>query len=86
MPTSARLNRELETRLAAYCAQHGVSKTEVIARGLELLLELKDATGQHPAYTAYRRLAAEAAAAPVRGRRQRSSDAIRRALRAKYPG
>jgi hypothetical protein len=86
MPTSARLSRELETRLAAYCAQHGVSKTEVIARGLELLLDLKDATGQHPAFAAYQRAAAGMRAAPVRGRRQRSSDAMRRALRARYPG
>jgi Arc/MetJ-type ribon-helix-helix transcriptional regulator len=86
MPTSVRLSRELESRLAAYCAQHGVSKTEVIERGLELLLELDDETGKHPAFVAYQRIAARLRPEPRRRRRPSSSDAMRRALRAKYPG
>lgn len=86
MPTSARLSRELESRLAAYCAQHGVSKTEVIERGLELLLELDDETGKHPAFVAYQRIAARLRPAPKRRRSPSSSDAMRRAMRAKYPG
>ena len=86
MPTSARLSRELESRLAAYCARHGVSKTEVIERGLELLLEHGDETGRHPAFIAYQRIAGRLRPEPERRRRASSSDAIRRALRAKYPG
>lgn len=86
MPTSARLSDELKSRLAAYCAQHGVSKTEVIERGLELLLELEDETGKHPAFIAYQRVAARLRPEAKRGRRSGSSEAIRRALRAKYPG
>ena len=86
MPTSARLSRELESRLAAYCARHGVSKTEVIARGLELLLETGDEMGRHPAFVAYQRIADRLRPEPKRRRRASSSDAIRRALRAKYPG
>ena len=86
MPTSARLNDELKSRLAAYCAQHRVSKTEVIERGLELLLEREDETGKHPAFVAYQRVAARLRPEAKRSRRPGSSEAIRRALRAKYPG
>ena len=86
MPTSARLSNELESRLAAYCAQHGVSKTEVIERGLEMLLELGDETGKHAAFVAYQRIAARLRPEPKRRRRRSSGDAMRRALRAKYPG
>lgn len=85
MPTSARSSRDLETRLVAYCAQHGLSKTEVIARGLELLFELKETSGRHAAFTAYQRIAPAMRAAPQRDGRLRSSEAIRRALRARHP-
>jgi hypothetical protein len=85
MPTSARLTPELESRLAAYCAQHGVSKTEVIERGLELLLDRNDETGKHPAFVAYQRIVSRARPEPRRRRRPSSSDPMRRALRAKYP-
>jgi len=86
MPTSARLNDKLRSRLAAYCARHGVTQSQVIERGVELVLAQAEQTGCHLAFIAYKRLAAKARPEPRRRRRSSSSDAMRRAVRAKYPG
>lgn len=86
MSISARLNRELESRLADYCVRLGVSKTEAIVAGLRMLLEREQETGSHPAYNAYRRIASRVAPERRRRRTRSSGDAMRRAIRAKYPG
>jgi len=39
MAVSARLRRDLDARLARFCGTRGISKTQAIERGLELLLE-----------------------------------------------
>ncbi len=82
MAVSARLKRSTSARLTRFCRASGISKTEAIERGLELLLE--EDQGHHPAYLAYLDLKLE----PERksGSGKRSSAAIRAAIRAKYPG
>lgn len=82
MTVSARLRRDLQARLTRFCGQRGISKTQAIERGLELLLE-HDRPGAHPAYLAYRKLDL----LPERAQRPsaRSSDPMRAAIRAKYP-
>ncbi len=82
MAVSARLKRETEARLTRFCRAKGISKTEAIERGIELLIE-QDRGQAHPAYLAYRRLTL-VAEAPARAQK-RSSDAMRAAIRAKYP-
>ena len=85
MPTSAKLKRATQVRLAAYCEQHNVSKTDAIAKGLQMLFELERDAGHHPAYVAFRRL--QSRIKPERSRAAgKSSDAMRRAIRAKYSG
>ena len=82
MAVSARLKREVHARLTRFCRARGISKTEAIERGLELLLE-QDRGQAHPAYLAYRQL--KLVSEPVAPARKRSSDAIRAAIRAQHP-
>jgi len=83
MPISARLKRATEVKLAAYCEQHGVSKTDAIAKGLQLLFEFDRNAGHHPAFVAFQRI--ERGLQPERSRAAgKSSDAMRLAIRAKY--
>ncbi|MGH8701839.1 MAG: hypothetical protein ACREVR_11790 [Burkholderiales bacterium] len=83
MAVSARLRRDIDAKLKRFCSTRGISKTEAIERGLELLIE-QDRSQAHAAYLAYRhlKLVPERSAPPGK----RSSDAIRTAVRAKYPG
>lgn len=82
MAVSARLKRETEAKLTRFCRARGISKTEAIERGVDLLIA-NDRGDAHPAFLAYQQLTfvpeAPSAARP------RSSDAMRTALRAKYP-
>ncbi|MFN0299294.1 MAG: hypothetical protein ACKVQU_02955 [Burkholderiales bacterium] len=82
MTVSARLRREVEVKLTRLCRRRGISKTEAIERGLELLLE-QDHEESHPAYTAYRQLKLVAEPS-TRHQKKRSSDPMRDAIRAKY--
>jgi hypothetical protein len=85
MTTSARLPAVLERWLRDYCAANGRTKTEVIANALERMRLESRSTGKHSAALAFEhidpRLKPEP---PVLPRRGRSSDPIRRALRAKH--
>jgi len=83
MAVSARLRRDIHAKLIRFCSSRGISKTEAIERGLELLLE-QDPSQAHPAYLAFRRLKLVPERATPAGRR--SSDAMRAVIRAKYPG
>ena len=82
MSISARLSPELEKALTRFCKTNGITKTEAIEKGIGLLLE-QDREREHPAFAAYRqlKLVPEAAASA-----ERSSDHMRAAIRAKYPG
>lgn len=82
MAVSARLRRDIDAKLRRLCTARRISKTEAIERGLELLFE-RDRGQAHAAYLAYRQLKL----VPERPSpsRKRSSDAIRTAVRAKYP-
>lgn len=83
MAVSARLKRDIDAKLKRFCSTRRISKTEAIERGLELLLEL-DRGQAHAAYLAYRQLKLVPERPAPAG--TRSSDAIRTAIRAKYPG
>jgi hypothetical protein len=83
MAVSARLRREIDAKLRRFCIARRISKTEAIERGLELLLE-QDRNQAHAAYLAYRHLKLVPERPATAGKR--SSDAIRTAIRAKYPG
>jgi hypothetical protein len=82
MAVSARLKRSTGARLTRFCRARGISKTEAIEQGLQLLLEAD--RGHHPAYLAYLDLKLVSERKAVSGKR--SSAAIRAAIRAKYPG
>ncbi len=85
MTTSARLSRTIERRLRQYCAAHGATKTQVIEKALERLLAEAQQAGKHPAALAFEQLDPELKPeAPVLPRRGRSSDPVRRAIRAKH--
>lgn len=83
MAVSARLRRDIDAKLRRFCTARRISKTEAIERGLELLLE-QDRSQAHAAYLAYRQLKLVPERPAPTGKR--SSDAIRAAIRAKYPG
>jgi len=81
MAVSARLKRSTSARLTRFCRARGISKTEAIERGLALLLD--EDQDQHAAYLAYLQLKLVPERAGPAG--QRSSAAMRKAIRAKYP-
>lgn len=83
MAVSARLRRDLDVKLKRFCSVRGISKTDAIERGLELLVE-QDRKQAHPAYLAYLQLKRVPERARPAGKR--SSGAMRTAMRAKYPG
>jgi predicted DNA-binding protein len=85
MTTSARLPRDLERRLRQYCEAQGTTKTRVIETALKRWLDEARETGKHPAALAFDRI--EPLLKPERTvlrRNGRSSDAVRRAIRAKH--
>ncbi|MGH9577538.1 MAG: hypothetical protein ACRD3R_08880 [Terriglobales bacterium] len=75
------MKRNISTRLTRFCRARGISKTEAIERGLELLLD--EDRGQHAAYLAYLQLGLVPERPAPSGKR--SSTAIRTAMRAQYP-
>jgi hypothetical protein len=86
MTTSARLPAALEQWLRDYCVANGKTKTEVIAKALERMRLESRTTGKHSAALAFERIERHLKPEPpVLPRRGRSSDAVRRALRAKHP-
>jgi hypothetical protein len=85
MAASARLNYDLESWLGRYCRSKGVSKTEVIELGLLMVRRMGNGTETHlhPAFAAFQKVAAGLVKEHRRGRERRSSDAMRKAVRAK---
>ena len=86
MTTSARLPAMLERWLRDYCTANGKTKTEVIAKALERMRLESRSTGKHPAALAFERIESppKTQEPPVLPQRGRSSDPVRRALRAKH--
>lgn len=80
MAISARLNYKTQRALARYCKTHGLTKTEALERGIELLLQTQDRGTGHPAWTAFQRLRIEGAQDTTE-----SVDALKRHLDEKYP-
>lgn len=76
----------MQIALARYCKTHGLTKTEALERGLDLLLAREAQGKQHPAFDAYERLRPQLTGrAEARG----SGDSIaslKRHLDEKYPG
>jgi hypothetical protein len=81
MATSARLSRKTEAALKRFCKAAGVTKTQAIEQGLAMLLE-HDRNGTHAAFAAYQQLKLVPEVPSEAS--QRSSDAMRAAIRAKY--
>ncbi len=83
---SARLNSDLESWLDRYCRSKGVSKTEVIELGLLMVRRMEDGTEAHlhPAFAAFQKVASGLVKEHRSGRERRSSDAMRKAVRARY--
>ena len=87
MAASARLNYDLENWLGRYCRAKGVSKTEVIELGLRIVRRMENGTEAHlhPAFAAFQKVASGLVKEHRGGRERRSSDAMRKAVRARYP-
>ena len=81
MATSARLDRKTTAALERFCNANRITKTEAIERGINILLA-RAQEEVHPAFAVYQqlKLVPEATRPPA----QRSSDAMRDAIRAKY--
>ena len=76
----------MQLALMRYCKTHGLTKTEALARGVDLLLASERDPRGHPAFGAFERLRARlpktVASKSVLG----SVDSIKRRLDEKYPG
>jgi hypothetical protein len=81
MAVSARLRRDVAAKLTRFCRTEGISKTEAIERGIELLVERTDSEC-HPAYAAY--LSLKLVPESKRAGSRKSSDAMKTAIRARY--
>lgn len=81
MATSARLDRKTTVALEQFCKANSITKTEAIERGINVLLA-QEQEEAHPAFAVYQQLKLVPEAA--RTSTQRSSDAMRDAIRAKY--
>lgn len=81
MATSARLDRKTTAALERFCKVNRITKTEAIERGINVLLAQAQEE-VHPAFAIYQHLTLVPEAA--RPSTQRSSDAMRDAIRAKY--
>ena len=86
MAASARLNDDLESWLGRYCRSKGVSKTEVIELGLRMVRRTENGSEAHlhPAFAAFKKVASGLVKERRGDRKRRSSDAMRKAVRAKY--
>ena len=87
MAASVRLTSDLESWLNRYCRSSGVSKTEVIEAGLRMIRRMENGTEAHlhPAFAAFQKISSGLVKEHRSGRERRSSDAMRKAVRAKYP-
>ena len=86
MAASARLNDDLESWLGRYCRSKGISKTEVIELGLRMVRRTENGTEAHlhPAFAAFQKVAPGLVKEHRNSRERRSSDAMKKALRARY--
>ncbi len=84
MAISARLNSDLESWLDGYCRSRGVSKTKVIESGLLMVRRMEDGTEAHlhSAFAAFQKVASGLVKEHRSARERRSSDAMRKAVRA----
>jgi hypothetical protein len=80
MAISARLNSKIQLALARYCKAHGLTKTEALERGIQLLLRYEGKRARHPAWTSFERLRIQ------RSKDQLESvDTLKRHLDEKHP-
>ena len=81
MTISARLDRKTVAALERFCRVNAITKTQAIERGITVLLA-QAREQSHPAFIAYQQL--KLVPEVPRSSTQRSSDAMRDAIRAKY--
>lgn len=84
MAISARLSHKVQLALIRYCKAHGLTKTEALERGIDLLVASEGGRAGHPAFAAYERLRPRLAAAAPKDALE-SIDSIKRSLDEKYP-
>lgn len=82
MSISARLRPQAELALKRYCRNRGISKTEAVERGLELLLRTEQGD-KHSAWLAFDRI--RPSLSPDSSD-DRPSAEVKKLLDAKYPG
>lgn len=86
MSISARLSPMMQIALARYCKAHGLTKTEALERGIDLLLASGRQGKRHPAFEAFERLRPQLAGrSDVKGKLD-SVGSMKRHLDEKYPG
>jgi hypothetical protein len=83
MSVSARLSPKTQLALARYCKAHGLTKTQALERGIDLLLLHEGEGAHHPAFLAYQRLRDQNSASTAR-KSQESTESIKRHLDAKH--
>jgi hypothetical protein len=83
MAVSARLSSRTRLALDRYCRNRGVTKTEAIERGIELLMR-EEREESHPAYAAFERLRSELERAVAPPADERGSAAFKHHLDEKY--
>lgn len=79
MAISARLNSKTQLALMRYCRAHGLTKTQALERGIELLLRSEGERARHPAWTSFERLQLQRSKEPFD-----SVDTLKRHLDEKY--
>jgi hypothetical protein len=82
MAISARLSSKTQLALSRYCKTHGLTKTEALERGIQLLLRYEGEGAHHPAWISFQQLPI---ARPSKGQLE-SMDTLKRHLDEKYPG
>lgn len=85
MSISARLRPKMQIALVRYCKTHGLTKTEALERGLDLLLASETEGKRHPTFDAYERLRPRLTARADPKRRLDSVAPVKRHLDEKYP-
>lgn len=84
MSVSARLSPKTQLALARYCKAHGLTKTEALERGIDLLLRHEGGGAHHAAFLAYRRLRDQNFPSTGTRKSQESTASIKRYLDAKH--
>jgi hypothetical protein len=80
MAISARLSSKTQLALIRYCKAHGLTKTEALERGIQLLLRSEGEGAHHPAWTSFQRLRIQRSKDELE-----SVDTLKRHLDEKYP-